>query len=51
MAFRDGVLVFRQPGALPAHALEQLIAGVRGLDMQEVHRQIAAEQKKEESVS
>ena len=36
MAFRDGVLVFSQPGALPAAALEQLIAAVRELDMDEV---------------
>ena len=39
MAFRDGVMVFRQPGALPAHALEQLIKGV---DMDEVRREIAS---------
>ena len=43
MAFREGVLVFAQPGALPAGALEQVIAGVRGLDMAEVHRTVAAE--------
>jgi thioredoxin 1 len=42
MAFRDGVMVFRQPGALPAHALEQLIKGVEGLDMDEVRCEIAA---------
>ena len=42
MAFRDGVLVFSQPGALPAPALEQVIEGVRGLDMDDVHRQVAA---------
>ena len=41
MAFRDGVMVFRQPGAMPAHALEQLIKGVEGLDMDEVSREIA----------
>ncbi len=33
MAFRDGVLVFAQPGALPPKALEQLISAVRDLDM------------------
>jgi thioredoxin 1 len=43
MAFREGVLVFAQPGALPAAALEQVIAGVRGLDMDEVHRKVAAQ--------
>jgi thioredoxin 1 len=36
MVFRDGILVFSQPGALPAAALEDLIAQVRGLDMDEV---------------
>ena len=42
MAFRDGILVYAQPGALPAPALEQLIGAVRGLDMDDVRRQIAA---------
>jgi thioredoxin 1 len=41
MAFRDGILVFRQPGALPAPALEELITAVRGLDMDDVRRQVA----------
>lgn len=40
MAFRDGILVFSQPGALPAEALEQVIAAVRDLDMDEVRRQL-----------
>ena len=44
MAFRDGILVFAQPGALPAPALEQLITAVRGLDMDDVRRQLEAEQ-------
>ena len=44
MAFRDGILVFRQPGAMPAHAFDQLIAAVRDLDMDEVRREIAAEE-------
>jgi thioredoxin 1 len=42
MAFRDGVLVFSQPGALPAASLEQLIQGVRDLDMDDIRRQLAA---------
>jgi thioredoxin 1 len=42
MAFRDGVLVFSQPGALPAPALEELIGAVRALDMDEVRSTIAA---------
>jgi thioredoxin 1 len=43
MVFRDQVLVFAQPGALPAPALEELIAKVRELDMDEVHAAVAAE--------
>lgn len=42
MAFREGVLVFAQPGALPAPALDQVIDAVRGLDMDEVHASVAA---------
>ncbi|MGD0321247.1 MAG: thioredoxin [Acidimicrobiales bacterium] len=41
MAFRDGVLVFSQPGALPAASLEQVIQAVRDLDMDDVRRQVA----------
>lgn len=44
MAFRDGVLVFSQPGALPGPALEQVIAAVRGLDMDEVRAHVAEQQ-------
>ena len=47
MAFRDGVLVFSQAGALPGPALDQVIEAVKGLDMDEVHRQIAAQQAEE----
>ena len=47
MAFRDGVLVFSQAGALPGPALDQVIEAVKGLDMDEVHRQIAAQQAAE----
>jgi thioredoxin 1 len=42
MAFRENVLVYSQPGALPAAALEDLIGKVRDLDMAEVHAAIAA---------
>jgi thioredoxin 1 len=41
MAFRDGILVFAQPGMLPADALDELIEKVRSLDMDEVRRAIA----------
>ena len=46
MAFRDGVLVFSQAGALPAASLEKLIEAVRGLDMDDVRSEIAAAQQK-----
>ena len=42
MAFRDGILVYSEPGALPATALNQLIAAVRDLDMTEVRAKVAA---------
>ena len=41
MAFREGVLVFNQAGALPGHALKQVVDAVQGLDMVEVHAQVA----------
>ena len=44
MAFRDGILVFRQPGALPAAALEQVIKAVQDLDMDEVRAEIERQQ-------
>ena len=44
MAFRDGILVFAQPGALPGPALEQVITAVKGLDMDEVKAKVAAAQ-------
>lgn len=40
MAFRDGILVFSQPGALPAPTLEQLIQQVRDLDMDDVRSKV-----------
>ena len=44
MAFREGVLVYSQPGALPPQSLDQLIGAVRELDMTEVHAAVAAQQ-------
>lgn len=41
MVFREGILVYAQPGALPAQHLEQLIEGARALDMDDVRRQLA----------
>ncbi|HOZ57893.1 MAG TPA: thioredoxin [Nakamurella multipartita] len=46
MAFRDGILVFSQPGTLPAKSLDQLIAAVRDLDMDQVRAQVAAAKAK-----
>ncbi|MDP9442551.1 MAG: thioredoxin [Actinomycetota bacterium] len=45
MAFRDGVLVFAQPGALPAEALEELVTAVRGLDMDQVRADLATQRR------
>ena len=42
MAFRDGILVFSQPGALPAQGLEQVIQAVRDLDMEEIRAKYEA---------
>ena len=42
MAFRDGIIVFAQPGALNATQLERVITSVRELDMDEVRAKIAA---------
>lgn len=42
MAFRDGILVHREAGALPPAALEELIASVRALDMDEIRARVAA---------
>ena len=47
MAFRDGIAVFRQSGALPSSALEDLIAQIKGLDMDEVRKKIAESEKAE----
>ncbi|WEO78278.1 thioredoxin [Cryobacterium sp. SO2] len=49
MAFREGILVFSQPGALPPAALEQVVTAVKALDMEDVHRKVA-EQKEAAAV-
>jgi len=43
MAFREGVLLYSQAGALPGPQLEKLIEAVRAVDMTEVHAQVAAQ--------
>jgi thioredoxin 1 len=45
MVFREKVIVFQQPGALPAAALEQVIAQARALDMAKVHAEVASQAK------
>lgn len=47
MVFREGIVVFRQSGALPLSALEDLISQVQNLDMDEVRKQIAEMEAKE----
>ena len=48
MVFRDQIMVFAQPGALPPAALDQVIAAVRGLDMDDVRRQVAEQQQQQQ---
>jgi thioredoxin 1 len=45
MAFREGILVFAQPGALPAAGLSSVIEGVRGLDMEAIKAEVAKEEE------
>ncbi len=49
MAFRDQVMVFSQPGALPEAAVEDLISQVRALDMDDVRAQIAEHEQQHAS--
>lgn len=44
MAFRDGILVFNQAGALPPASLEQVVQAVKGLDMDKIREQLAEKQ-------
>ena len=46
MVFRDQVIVFSQPGALPQGALEQVVSKAKALDMDEVRKQMAEEDRK-----
>ncbi len=48
MIFREKIVVFMQPGVLPESALEQLLEQVKGLDMDEVRREVAEYQAKEQ---
>jgi len=51
MVFRDGILLYAQPGALPEAALEQLIAKARELDMDEIRADIARQPAPAEAAS
>jgi thioredoxin len=42
LAFRDGILVFAQPGALPPVALDKLVEQLRALDMDDIRRRMSA---------
>jgi thioredoxin 1 len=44
MIVRDGVVLYAQPGALPESALDDLIAQARAVDMDQVRREVAAQQ-------
>jgi len=44
MAFRDGILVFSQSGALPAASLEKVIQAIRDLDMDDIRTKVAAQE-------
>jgi thioredoxin 1 len=49
VAFRGGIVVFEQAGALPGPALDELLTALRGLDMDEVRAQVEAERAKLEA--
>ena len=48
MVIREGVVLYAQPGALPAPALDKLIEEVRNVDMEDVRAQIAKSQQQAE---
>jgi thioredoxin 1 len=43
MVFRDGILLYNSPGALPAEGLDQIVQAVQALDMDEVRAQVQKE--------
>lgn len=47
-AFREQILIFSQPGALPGEAMEELIGQIKGLEMDDVRAQIEKAQKEQE---
>ena len=48
MAFRDGILIYQNAGALPPAAFDDLVQQVKGLDMDDVRRQIAEQNATEQ---
>ena len=48
MVFREKVIIYAEAGALPEQALNQLVDGVKSLDMAEVHKQVAAQQEEQQ---
>ena len=46
--FRDGILIYKEAGALPPAAFEQLITQVRGVDMDDVRKQMEAQEKSDD---
>jgi len=46
MIFRDGILIFEQPGMLPGNVLEEILGKVRALDMDDVRKKVAEEEAK-----
>jgi len=48
MIFRDQIIIYSEPGALPAATFEQLIEQARNLDMDEVRKQVEKEQKEQQ---
>lgn len=51
MIFREGILLFSQPGALPAQALEEVIQAVKAADMDDIRAQIAAHRAEQEAMA
>ena len=51
MVFKEGILIFSQPGALPGEALDELIEKVREVDMESVRKKIAEQQAEKQGAS
>lgn len=48
MVFRDQIVLYAQPGALPGHVFEDLVSQVKNIDMDEVRAQLAAQESEED---